>query len=86
MDGALTELAGTAWAAAGEEELLAAARNIEGWSRRLYGVALAVTAELDTRGVAGSRGSYSTPALAAGYRPRLLCGARGDPPRADHPR
>ena len=41
MDGALTELAGTAWAAAGEEELLAAARNIEGWSRRLYGVALA---------------------------------------------
>src|SRR5437764_10992015 len=63
MDGALTELAETAWAAAGEEELLAAARNIEGWSRRLYGVALAVTAELDTRGVAGSRGSYSTPVL-----------------------
>src|SRR5437763_14963556 len=63
MDGALTELAGTAWAAAGGEELLAAARNIEGGSRRLYGVALAVTAELDARGVAGSRGSYSTPAL-----------------------
>ena len=89
MDGALTELAGTAWAAAGEEELLAAARNIEGWSRRLYGVALAVTAELDNRGVACSRGLPGPP-LATGCqstekpvgRPgRAVAASSSGPPR-----
>ena len=61
MEGALDDLADTPWEYASDEELLAAARDLERWSRRLYGVKLAVTAQLDSRGVALSHGATSTP-------------------------
>jgi Domain of unknown function (DUF222)/HNH endonuclease len=63
VDEALDDLAGIAWGAAGDDELLAVVRDIETWSRRLYGIGLAVTAELDTRGVAAARGATSTAVL-----------------------
>jgi hypothetical protein len=43
--------------------LIAGARDLERWMRRMYAVSLAVTAELDTRGVARSRGATSTAVL-----------------------
>ena len=63
MEGALNDLADIAWDAAGEDELIAAVRDIEMWSRRLYSISLAVTAELEARGVALSRGATSTAVL-----------------------
>jgi hypothetical protein len=63
VDAALDELADTAWDTLGDEELLTAARDIERWTRRLYGVTLAVTAKLDARGVASARGATSTAVL-----------------------
>ncbi|MFL6117975.1 MAG: DUF222 domain-containing protein, partial [Catenulispora sp.] len=63
MQGALADLADTAWESASEDELLSAARDIETWTRQLYRIALDVTAELDTRGVAASRGATSTAVL-----------------------
>ncbi|HEY0695264.1 MAG TPA: DUF222 domain-containing protein, partial [Kribbella sp.] len=38
-------------------------RRIEAWSRKLHAVALAVTLELDSRGLAGKQGVSSTPML-----------------------
>ena len=61
MEGAIDDLADTPWEYASDEELIAAARDLERWSRRLYGVKLAVTAQLDSRGVALSHGATSTP-------------------------
>jgi uncharacterized protein DUF222/HNH endonuclease len=63
VDGVLTDLAETGWDAASDGELLAACQDIERWCRRLYGVGLAVTAELDTRRVAVARGASSTAVL-----------------------
>jgi hypothetical protein len=63
VEGALNDLAGIAWDTASDDELLAAARDLETWSRRLYAVTLAVTAELDTRGVATTHGATSTAVL-----------------------
>jgi hypothetical protein len=63
VDGALADLAETAWDSASDEELLDGVRDIEMWSRRLYGVGLAVVAELDTRKVAQARGASSTAVL-----------------------
>src|SRR5437764_4914588 len=63
VQGAMAVLAETAWESASEDELLGAARDIETWSRQLYRIALDVTAELDTRGVAASRGATSTAVL-----------------------
>ena len=63
MEGAIAELADTAWHYASDEELLAAVRDIEKWARQLYGISLAVTAELDTRHVAAARGATSTAVL-----------------------
>jgi Domain of unknown function (DUF222)/HNH endonuclease len=63
VEGALDNLADIAWDTAGDDELLAAAQDIETWSRRLYGITLAVTAELDSRGVAAARGATSTAVL-----------------------
>jgi hypothetical protein len=63
VEGALNDLADTAWECASEEELLTAARDLETWARRLYGIGLAITAELDSRGVAASRGATSTAVL-----------------------
>src|SRR5882724_9633552 len=60
---ALDDLAGIAWDPASDDELLAAARDLETLSRRLYGIKLTVTAELDTRGVAAARGATSTAVL-----------------------
>jgi hypothetical protein len=59
----LDDLAGIAWDTASDDELLAAARDLETWSRRLYAVTLAVTAELHTRGVATTHGATSTAVL-----------------------
>src|SRR5215468_8895762 len=63
VDGVLADLAETGWDAASDGELLAACRDIETWTRRLYGVGLAVTAELDIRMVALARGVSSTAVL-----------------------
>jgi hypothetical protein len=63
VEGALDDLAGIAWDTASDDELLAAARDLETWSRRLYAVTLAVTAELHTRGVATTHGATSTAVL-----------------------
>ena len=63
MEGVLNDLAHVAWDAASEDELIAAVRDIETWSRQLYSISLAVTAELDTRGVALARGATSTAVL-----------------------
>src|SRR5262249_59889716 len=63
VDGVLADLAETGWDAASDGELLAACQVIETWTRRLYGVGLAVTAELDTRNVALARGASSTAVL-----------------------
>jgi Domain of unknown function (DUF222)/HNH endonuclease len=60
VDGLLADLADTAWNTASEDELLAAAVDIETWTRKLYGIAVAVTGELDTRRVAPIRGVTST--------------------------
>jgi Domain of unknown function (DUF222)/HNH endonuclease len=84
MDGALDNLAGTTWETASDDELLTAARDIETWSRRLYAIALSVTGELDSRGVATARGATSTAALlrqllriSPGQARRRLADARG---------
>src|SRR5262249_32074339 len=63
VDGVLADLAETGWDAASDGELLAACQVIETWTRKLYGVGLAVTAELDTRKVALARGVSSTAVL-----------------------
>jgi hypothetical protein len=63
VEGALSDLGDTPWERASDDELMAAARDLECWSRQLYSVALAITAELDSRGVAASRGATSTAVL-----------------------
>jgi hypothetical protein len=63
VEGALDDLAGIAWDTASDDELLAAARDLETWSRRLYAVTLAVTAEIDIRGIATACGATSTAVL-----------------------
>src|SRR5215475_15993084 len=63
VDGVLADLAETAWDSASDGELLAACQDIETWMRKLHGVGLAVTAELDTRNVALARGASSTAVL-----------------------
>jgi len=88
VEGALAELADTAWHYASDEELLAAVQDIEKWTRQLYGIGLAVTAELDTRGVANTRGATSTAVLlrqllriGAGQAQRRVKDARAVCPR-----
>jgi hypothetical protein len=63
VDGVLADLAETGWDSASDGELLAACQDIETWTRKLYGVGLAVTAELDTRKVAQAPGASSTAVL-----------------------
>jgi hypothetical protein len=63
VEGALDDLAGIAWDTASDDELLAAVRDLETWSRRLYAVTLAVTAEIDIRGIATACGATSTAVL-----------------------
>ena len=63
MERALDDLAGIAWDTASDDELIAAVRDLETWSRRLYAAKLAVTAELDTRGIAAAHGATSTAVL-----------------------
>jgi hypothetical protein len=60
VEGMLAGLADTAWDLASEDELLAAAVDIETMTRKLYGIAVAVTGEIDTRRLAASRGATST--------------------------
>lgn len=63
MDRAIAELLSRDWDRLSDDELLESVRQVEAWSRQLYAVALTVTGELDTRGLAGRRGVSSTAVL-----------------------
>jgi hypothetical protein len=51
------------WESKNDDEVLAGAQDLETLSRQVYAAVLAVTAELDSRGVAASRGVTSTAVL-----------------------
>ncbi|TDV52016.1 HNH endonuclease signature motif containing protein [Actinophytocola oryzae] len=63
MDKVIAELLGRHWDRLSDDELLASVRRIEAWSRQLYAVTLAVTKEVDSRGLAGRQGVSSTAVL-----------------------
>jgi hypothetical protein len=63
VDSAIAELSGRAWDRLSDAELLESIRQVEVWSRQLYAVALTVTGELDSRGLAGRQGVSSTAVL-----------------------
>jgi hypothetical protein len=63
VDRAIAELLSRDWDRLSDDELLESVRQVEAWSRRLYSVALAVTGELDSRGLAGNQGVSSTAVL-----------------------
>jgi hypothetical protein len=63
MDRAIAELLSRDWNRLSDAELLESVRQVEAWSRQLYAVALTVTGELDSRGLAGEHGVSSTAVL-----------------------
>lgn len=63
MDKVIAELLGRGWDQLSDDELLESVRRIEVWSRQLYAVTLAVTKEVDSRGLASRQGVSSTAVL-----------------------
>lgn len=63
VDRAIAELLSRDWDLPSDDELLESVRQVEAWSRQLYAVALTVTGELESRGLAGKQGVASTAAL-----------------------
>lgn len=63
MDEVITGLLGQDWNRLSDDELLESAQRIEAWSRQLYAVTLAVTSEVDSRGLAKKQGVSSTAVL-----------------------
>lgn len=63
MDEIVAELLGRDWDRLSDDELLESVRRVEAWSRQLYAVTLAVTKEVDSRGLAGRQGVSSTTVL-----------------------
>ncbi len=63
MDEIIAELLGREWDQLSDDELLESVRRVEAWSRQLYAVTLAVTKEVDSRGLAGRQGVSSTGVL-----------------------
>ena len=63
VDRAIAELLSRDWDRLSDDELLESVRQVESWSRQLHSVALTVTGELDSRGLAGKQGVSSTAVL-----------------------
>lgn len=63
MDEVIAELLDQHWDQLSDEELLQSAQRVEAWSRQLYAVTLAVTKEVDARGLAKKQGVSSTAVL-----------------------
>jgi hypothetical protein len=63
VDKVIAELLGQNWDQLSDDELLGSVRRIEAWSRQLYAVTLAMTKEVDSRGLAGRQGVSSTAVL-----------------------
>lgn len=63
MDEIIAVLLGRDWGRLSDDELLESVRRIEVWSRQLYAVTLAMTKEVDSRGLAGRQGVSSTAVL-----------------------
>jgi hypothetical protein len=63
VDEVIAELLGQDWDQLSDDELLESVRRIEAWSRQLYAVTLAMTKEVDSRGLAGRQGVSSTAVL-----------------------
>lgn len=63
VDEIITELLEQDWNRLSDDELLESVRRIESWSRQLYAVTLAMTREVEARGLAGRQGFSSTAVL-----------------------
>lgn len=63
MGEVIAELLGQDWDQLSDDELLESVRRVEAWSRQLYAVTLAVTKEVDSRGLADRQGVSSTAVL-----------------------
>lgn len=63
MNEVIAKLLDQAWDRLSDDELLASVRRVEAWSRQLYAVTLAMTTEVDARGLAGRQGISSTAVL-----------------------
>jgi len=63
VDEVITELLGQDWDRLSDDDLLESVRRIESWSRQLYAITLAMTKEVDARGLAGRQGVSSTAGL-----------------------
>jgi uncharacterized protein DUF222 len=63
VDEVIAGLLGRDWDRLSDDELLESVRRVEAWSRQLYAVTLAVTKEVDSRGLAGRQGVSSTAVL-----------------------
>lgn len=63
MDEIIAELLGQDWDRLSDDELLGSVRRVEAWFRQLYAVTLAMTKEVDSRGLAGKQGVSSTAVL-----------------------
>jgi hypothetical protein len=63
MDKVIAELLSQGWDQLSDDELLESVRQVEVWSRQLYAVTLAMTKEVDSRGLAGRQGVSSTAVL-----------------------